>query len=255
MEKLFKKLFFFTVAFLAGASSGYFFAQKEKEVLVPLSALNMKMLTKSEETKKENTAEQEKKDSELQNHQLTNLISELLELELKGDIRNYTKVINLSKKILELDEDNGEALYNLGNYSSLVGDKKKTFEFFQECVYLNKRFRPCRNRLATIAYYELPTSEGQEVIKECLDDDPDNSYCHYFLAKIDTDNNRFDLAIKYFKNQLSENPALGRVLTFDEIHYELGDIYKQSGQKEASLQHFLQSCKMGNESACKMVKN
>lgn len=228
----------FTLAFVLGRLS----VSTEQEII---------LVTKlSENHKSLKYAPTLKKVSKIKN------ITKLLENAKKLEKRKVPveEIIAKYKNILEIEPNNVEAIYRLAYQLKQASQEKESIELYKKCVELDPTHSSCNFYLSLYAFYDMQTEEAYSIINRCIHNNPKQPACHYYLARLNHKEGKYQRAIEYYQDQLSEYSSIGRSASTKNIHYDLAQSYNETGRTDEYLSHIKKSCNMGYVHACNQVK-
>lgn len=166
---------------------------------------------------------------------------------------NYLNLIKLYKEILEIDERSVNALSNIAyNYGRLENFEQETY-FLEKCIEYHPQDDFCNSSRAITAFYNSAHEDARVIVDECIARSSSHSGCHFYQAKLDIRENKFEKAIEYFEDQLSDNPRTPRELEFSLIYFELAEIHRTIGDTSQTQFYFSKACGAGFKSACELI--
>jgi tetratricopeptide (TPR) repeat protein len=155
---------------------------------------------------------------------LDSQIEEAADYYKKG---NFDKAIDGLRKAVSQEPKNAEIHFMLGNAYQGTGDWKQAASSYERAAGLDASLIRAKYQLG-LTYKKLGKNElASKCLKECISQAPDLGGARLALAKIYTDENRFDEAIEQYETLLEINL---HGMNLASIHNELGLLFVKKGK-------------------------
>lgn len=143
------------------------------------------------------------------------------------------------KEVLEINPDDAETHYNLGNAYTDKEMFDEAVSSYKKAIELNPVFIGAYLSLGTIYLDKGLTDDAISLYKQALKLSPDDLYLHYYLGEAYVQKERYKKAVAEFKKAVSINPM------DPEIQYRLAEMYYETGQFGLALEHIRQAEELG----------
>ena len=117
-----------------------------------------------------------------------------------ANLKRYEKSLKSFEKILSIDINSLDALYNIGNLKKEIGEIEIAKKFFQKTIELNKNYYQAYNSLGIIYKYEKNFKEAEYCFKYALKINNKHYQSLINLGLLSQLNNNHSEAINYFAN-------------------------------------------------------
>ncbi len=144
------------------------------------------------------------------------------------------------KEVLEIDPDDTETHYNLGN---AYVDKEmfdEAISAYKKAVELDPKFIDAYLSLGTAYLDKGLTDDAIALYLQASKLNPDDSYLYYYLGEAYYDKKRYKKAIIKFEKAVSINPMDA------EIQYRLAETYYETKQFDLALEHAKRAEELGH---------
>ena len=157
---------------------------------------------------------------------------------------NYALASEELEPVLEMEPDNEDALFLMGELRELQGDYKAARICYQQLIQLNPKYPDAYYRLGmiTASHYENETSLAAEYFREASEADPKNLDAFYQYAVLLNDS--FDKpkkAVKLLKHIINEAPK------HPFAHYDLALIYHKLGKVKKAQNYYQEAIAINPE--------
>ncbi len=148
-----------------------------------------------------------------------------------ANLKRYEKSLESFEKILSIDINSVDALYNIGNLKKEIGEIEIAKKFFQKTIELNKNYYQAYNSLGIIYKYEKNFKEAEYCFKYALKINNKHYQSLTNLGLLSQLNNNHSEAINYFANsykiQSNKNSLiyLGNSLVYHRFVEYRPDLY------------------------------
>ncbi|MCG8331564.1 MAG: SDR family NAD(P)-dependent oxidoreductase [Chitinophagales bacterium] len=167
-----------------------------------------------------------------------------LALFMAQKTENYGQAIEALEPVLEMEPDNEDALFLIGELKELEGDFKGARRHYESLLRLNETYPNAYYRLGMIiaSHYENEASLAADCFKEAAEIDADNIDALYQYAILMNDPlNMPKKAAKYLKKIIKSNPD------HPFANYDLALIYYQLGKYQKAQQAYAQAIAINPE--------
>ena len=166
------------------------------------------------------------------------------DLSITGD-EYYNKgmldeAIEEFKEVLEIDPDEAETHYNLGN---AYVDKElfnEAVSAYKKAIELNPGFIDAYLNLGTVYLNWGLADDAIALYQRGSKLNPDDPYLYYYLGEVYCDKQRYKKAIIKFEKAVSINPMDA------EIQYRLAETYYETEQFDFALEHMRRAEELGH---------
>lgn len=151
-----------------------------------------------------------------------------------------TEAIEEFKEVLEIDPDDAETRYNLGN---AYVDKEmfdEAISAYKKAIELNPGFIDAYINLGTVYLDSGLTDDAIALYQQGAKLNPDDAYLCYYLGEAYCDKQRYKKAIIKFERAVSINPMDA------EIQYRLAETYYETEQFDLALEHMRSAEELGH---------
>ena len=125
---------------------------------------------------------------------------------------------------MEYSLDFAFAGHNLGNLYTRLGDQKRAQAYYEAAVEIDGLFYPAKANLAMLHNSQGRNEEAEKLLREILEDYPDEHEMAYSLGLLLAEMARFDEAVVYLERAAEGMPDRSRVF------YNLGLIQQRLGR-------------------------
>jgi len=144
------------------------------------------------------------------------------------------------KEVLEIDPDDTETHYNLGN---AYADKEmfdEAISAYKKAIELDPEFIDAYLSLGTAYLDKGLTDDAIALYLQASKLNPDDPYLYYYLGEAYCDKKRYKNAIIKFEKAVSINPMDA------EIQYRLAETYYETKQFDLALEHMKRAEELGH---------
>lgn len=147
------------------------------------------------------------------------LINEAVELFQKGHLEKSKEV---SLKLLEMDQDNFDALYLLGIISFHLKEYQQSFKFLDKAIIINSNIPDLYNIYSLVLCQVNNFKEALKYLDKAIDIKPNYFDAFYNKGNVYFHLNEYDKSIENYKKSLSINPKNKDALN------NLGNVYNET---------------------------
>ncbi len=141
----------------------------------------------------------------------------------KSDAELNNVALGIFERAIQADPDNPEAHVAIGELLLSRNNNTEALEAFRDAIKINPVYAPALLGIANSQYFDRSTS-SIEAVRACLDSRPNYVQARVLLARIQTDLENYDIAIKEIDRALAINPNSPEALTLlSAIEYLQGD--------------------------------
>jgi len=145
------------------------------------------------------------------------------------------EAINAYKKVIELDSSIKDAHNNIANIYLTMNNNEKAIYHLQEAIAIDDNFIEAKVNLASI-------TNNKEEIEKILQQNPNNAYPYFILAKFNQETN-IDLAISYCEKAYHiEKNESDIVILLAELYYSNGENIKAKNLLEENKEILKRNC-------------
>ncbi len=149
------------------------------------------------------------------------------------------KAIEEFKEVLELDPEDVETHYHLGNAYADNEMSDEAIQAFKKAIELKPDFIDAYLSLSTLYLDTDLIDEAISLCKQAISANPDDSFLCFHLGEAYSRNKQYKEAINAFNNAISINPM------DPETQYRLAESYYQTKQYDMALKHATQAEELG----------
>jgi len=144
------------------------------------------------------------------------------------------------KEVLEIDPDDAETHYNLGNAYADKEMFNEAIPAYKKAIELNPGFIDAYLNLGTVYLNWGLTDDAIALYLQASKLNPDDPYLYYYLGEAYCDKKRYKKAIIKFEKAVSINPMDA------EIQYRLAETYYETKQFDLALEHMKRAEELGH---------
>ncbi len=149
------------------------------------------------------------------------------------------KAIETFKEVLEIDHEDQEAHYNLGNAYADKGMFDESIEMYKKAVENNPEFVDAYLNLGTL-YLDMDLiDEAISLCKQAVKANPNDPFLCFHLGEAYALNLQYKEAIAAYNDAMSKNPM------DPETHYRLAESYYETEQFDMALTHATKAEELG----------
>lgn len=169
---------------------------------------------------------------------LSNLFRSVHQYDSAAKYREEIVVLNPG---LESWENAGDAYFEAFSFSGKSSFNQKAQEYYQKALRNNPAQTEVKAKLAMTYIGGEETMTGVKLLREILEEDPENESAIYHLGILSLQSGQYDKAIKRFKDLVRINP------THAAAYFYLGVSYKESGKKKNARESFEKALSLDND--------
>ncbi len=145
--------------------------------------------------------------------------------------------LRLLETALDLDENNSELTFLLGEYSFHVGKAAEAYAYLNQTLTLNPAHFGAHLLLGLLAGDEGETETAKVHLTQALQFDKNSFAAHYGLGRLLAREKKLSESLTHLKRALSLQPA-------PEMHYLVGRIYWDQGRSDQALKHLQKAVRL-----------
>ncbi|MFQ5963146.1 MAG: tetratricopeptide repeat protein [Candidatus Scalinduaceae bacterium] len=149
------------------------------------------------------------------------------------------KAIEEFKEVIEIDPEDVNAYYNLGNAYVDKGMFNEAISAYKRAIEINPEFIDAYLNLGMIYLNKDLTDEVISLYKQALKHSPNDTFLYYHLGEAYAYKERYQKAITEFKKAISINPM------DPDSQYRLAEMYYETKQFDLALKHIRRAEELG----------
>ena len=146
------------------------------------------------------------------------------------------------QKALQINPDNAEAHYNLGNVLLKKGSVDEAITHYQKALQINPDYAEAHNNLGNALLQKGSVDEAIAHYQKALQINPDYAEAHYNLGNALLQKGRVDEAITHYQKALQIKPGNAKA------HYNFGNALLQKGRVDAAIAQYQQALQIKPDS-------
>jgi tetratricopeptide (TPR) repeat protein len=129
------------------------------------------------------------------------------------------------EELLQVEPNNGDALYNLGMIYTELGEPNKAVETLQKCIESGQDTANVYVALGYAYSKLLNPNKAKELFLSAIELEPDNPYALRNLGALCGKEANYESAIRYFERSFSSNPSdVNTAYGLGMCYFNLGDL-------------------------------